>query len=140
MTMHGLRKVHSLGPGVWTWLMVAVLIEVQLLQGLSHPNLVSYRHVWLEDVKLNRFSPSVPCAFILQQYCNSGDLLHYIIGPSSAMKSTKEQLKEQMRRRSRGQADRPDLRSSQRKLSFEEIYSFFKDIISGLAQIGRAHV
>ncbi|PBP15650.1 kinase-like protein [Diplocarpon rosae] len=112
-----------------------VLIEVQLLQGLSHPNLVSYRHVWLEDVKLNRFSPSVPCAFILQQYCNSGDLLHYIIGPSPATKSTKEQLKEQMRRRSRGQSDRPDLRSSQRKLSFEEIYSFFKDITSGLAHL-----
>ncbi|KAH7327394.1 kinase-like domain-containing protein [Rhexocercosporidium sp. MPI-PUGE-AT-0058] len=112
-----------------------VLIEVQLLQGLSHPNLVSYRHVWLEDVKLNRFSPSVPCAFILQQYCNSGDLLHYIIGPSPALKSAKEQLKEQMRRRSRGQSDRPDLRASQRKLSFEEIYSFFKDITSGLAHL-----
>lgn len=112
-----------------------VLIEVQLLQGLSHPNLVSYRHVWLEDVKLNRFSPSVPCAFILQQYCNSGDLLHYIIGQSPMIKSIKEQLKEQMRRRSRGQAERPDPKISQRKLTFEEIYSFFKDITSGLAHL-----
>ena len=116
-----------------TW---KVLIEVQLLQGLSHPNLVSYRHVWLEDVKLNRFSPSVPCAFILQQYCNSGDLLHYIVGDGPVVASTKEQLKEQMRRRSKGQAERPgDLRPSQRKLSFEEIYSFFKDITSGLAHL-----
>ncbi|KAE8445715.1 hypothetical protein EG329_012894 [Mollisiaceae sp. DMI_Dod_QoI] len=112
-----------------------VLIEVQLLQGLSHPNLVSYRHVWLEDVQLSRFGPTVPCAYILQQYCNSGDLLHYITGPSPTVKSTKEQLKEQMRRRSRGQSDRPDIRSSQRKLSFEEIYSFFKDITSGLAHL-----
>jgi serine/threonine protein kinase len=40
-----------------------------------------------------------------------------------------------MRRRSRGQAERPDLRASQRKLSFEEIYSFFKDITSGLAHL-----
>lgn len=116
-------------------LTAAVLIEVQLLQGLSHPNLVSYRHVWLEDVTLNRFSPSVPCAFILQQYCNSGDLLHYIIGATPRTKSTKEQLKEQMRRRSRGRGERPDLRTSQRKLSFEEIYSFFKDITSGLAHL-----
>ncbi|KUJ09580.1 kinase-like protein [Mollisia scopiformis] len=112
-----------------------VLIEVQLLQGLSHPNLVSYRHVWLEDVQLSRFGPTVPCAYILQQYCNSGDLLHYIIGPQPTVKSVKEQLKEQMRRRSRGQADRPDVRSSQRKLAFEEIYSFFKDITSGLAHL-----
>jgi len=105
------------------------------LQGLSHPNLVSYRHVWLEDVKLNRFGPSVPCAFILQQYCNSGDLLDYIVGPRSKSTNTREQLKEQMRRRSRGQADQPDIRSSQRKLAFEEIYSFFKDITSGLAHL-----
>ncbi|CZT12764.1 probable interferon-induced [Rhynchosporium graminicola] len=112
-----------------------VLIEVQLLQGLSHPNLVSYRHVWLEDVRLHRFGPSVPCAFILQQYCNSGDLLHYIIGPAPEVRSVKEQLKEQMRRRSRGHSERPDLRYSQRKLSFEEIYSFFKDITSGLAHL-----
>ena len=117
------------------YLTIAVLIEVQLLQGLSHPNLVSYRHVWLEDVKLNRFSPSVPCAFILQQYCNSGDLLHYIVGTNPAAATSKEQLKEQMRRRSRGQLDRPDLRPGQRKLAFEEIYSFFKDITSGLAHL-----
>lgn len=118
-----------------TWL-EKVLVEVQLLQRLSHPNLVSYQHVWLEDAHLSRFGPSVPCAFILQQYCNSGDLLHYIIGPGTAPKSVKEQLKAQMRRRSKGQLDVPvDLRASQRKLSFEEIYSFFKDIASGLAHL-----
>ncbi|TVY39811.1 putative serine/threonine-protein kinase [Lachnellula subtilissima] len=112
-----------------------VLIEVQLLQGLSHPNLVSYRHVWLEDVKLNRFGPSVPCAFILQQYCNSGDLLHYIAGSAPSVVSTKEQFKAQ-RRVSRGQAETMgDARPQQRKLSFEEIYSFFKDITSGLAHL-----
>lgn len=95
-------------------LKLVVLIEVQLLQRLSHPNLVSYRHVWLEDVKLNRFSPSVPCAFILQEYCNSGDLLHYIIGNGPDVALTKEQLKEQVRRKSKGNSDRPrDLKSSQ---------------------------
>ncbi|KAG9241772.1 kinase-like domain-containing protein [Calycina marina] len=112
-----------------------VLIEVQLLQGLSHSNLVSYRHVWLEDVQLTRFGPSIPCAFILQQYCNSGDLLQYIVGPGQSHTSTKEQMKERMRRRSKGMSDRPDLKSALRKLSFEEIYSLFKDITSGLAHL-----
>lgn len=113
-----------------------VLIEVQLLQQLSHPNLVSYRHVWLEDFKLNRFGPSVPCAFILQQYCNSGDLLHYVIGKGASATSTNEELKAQMRRRSKGQLDRPQgLKSPQKKLAFDEIYSFFKDITSGLAHL-----
>lgn len=113
-----------------------VLIEVQLLQQLSHPNLVSYRHVWLEDFKLNRFGPSVPCAFILQQYCNAGDLLHYVIGKGASVTSTNEELKAQMRRRSKGQLDRPQgLKSPQKKLAFDEIYSFFKDITSGLAHL-----
>ncbi|KAI0882372.1 kinase-like protein [Annulohypoxylon maeteangense] len=116
-----------------------VLIEVELLAKLSHPNLVSYRHVWLEDVVLNRFGPSVACAFILQQYCNGGDLLKYVIG-DQPQQATKEQLKAQMRRRSRGTTERPqDVYASQRRLSFEEIYSLFKDITSGLTYLHGAN-
>jgi serine/threonine protein kinase len=114
MIMPGWRRVRQFLIYFISTLISIVLIEVQLLQRLSHPNLVSYRHVWLEDVKLNRFSPSVPCAFILQEYCNSGDLLHYVIGSGPNVASTKEQLKEQMRRKSKGHADKPhDLKSSQ---------------------------
>ena len=113
-----------------------VLVEVELLAKLSHPNLVSYRHVWLEDVKLTRFGPSVACAFILQQYCNGGDLLHYIIG-DAPKEVTKEELKAQMRRKSRGQqAERPQMK---RRLPPEEIYSLFKDVTSGLAYLHSAN-
>lgn len=117
-----------------------VLTEVELLARLSHPNLVSYRHVWLEDVTLNRFGPSVACAFILQQYCNSGDLLHYIIG-DQPKETTKEELKAQIRRRSKGQqSERPQgLASPQRRLPIEEIYSLFKDITSGLTYLHAAN-
>lgn len=108
-----------------------VLIEVQLLQHLSHQNLVSYRHVWLEDVKLSNFAPSVPCAFILQQYCNAGDLRNYILSSAQSSMST-QQLKERIRRRSKNQAEPPQGLHSPRRLQFEEIYSFFKDITSGL--------
>ncbi|KAK3995251.1 kinase-like domain-containing protein [Cladorrhinum sp. PSN332] len=110
-----------------------VLVEVELLAKLSHPNLVSYRHVWLEDVQITQFGPSVACAFILQQYCNGGDLLHYVVG-DQPKEITKEQLKAQMRRRSKGhlQSERPNL---QRRLSPEEIYSLFKDVTSGLAYL-----
>ncbi|KZL70338.1 calcium-dependent protein kinase [Colletotrichum tofieldiae] len=115
-----------------------VLVEVELLAKLSHPNLVSYRHVWLEDVTLTRFGPSVACAFILQQYCNGGDLLQYIVG-DQPKESTKEQLKAQMRRKSKGQLELPrDQFASQRLLSFEEIFSLFKDITSGLAYLHAA--
>ena len=107
-----------------------VLVEVQLLQYLSHQHLVSYRHVWLEDVKLSNFGPSVPCAFILQQYCNAGDLQNYI-AKSSDVSDPPQSLTERVRRRSRVQASRPNELYG-RKLQFEEIYSFFKDITSGL--------
>jgi len=113
-----------------------VLVEVELLAKLSHPNLVSYRHVWLENVQLSRFGPTVACAFILQQYCNGGDLLNYVIG-DIPKEVTKEELKAQMRRRSRGHAERPVV--TQRRLHFEEIYSLFKDITSGLAYLHAAN-
>ncbi|KAK8133056.1 hypothetical protein PG999_001229 [Apiospora kogelbergensis] len=114
-----------------------VLIEVELLAKLSHPNLVSYRHVWLEDVKLHRFGPSVACAFILQQYCNGGDLLRYIVG-EQPKETTKEQLKAQMRRRM-SHSENPILVNQQRRLTFEEIYSLFRDIVSGLAYLHAAN-
>ncbi|EPE06697.1 calcium-dependent protein kinase [Ophiostoma piceae UAMH 11346] len=157
-----------------------VLVEVELLAKLSHPNLVSYRHVWLENKKLNRFGPPVACAFILQQYCNGGDLHRFILG-EQPKEATKEELKARMRRRSRGAGSitdqRPiDLRASitstndssssssaspspavgadtysppsagpgigsgpHRRLAFDEIYSLFKDITSGLAYLHAAN-
>ncbi|KAL8810913.1 MAG: hypothetical protein Q9200_002215 [Gallowayella weberi] len=110
-----------------------VLIEVQLLQYLSHQHLVSYRHVWLEDVKLSNFGPSVPCAFILQQYCNVGDLHGYIINRQDECANTAYgvQLRARARRQSQHQAEQPEGIGG-RKLQFDEIYSFFKDITSGL--------
>ncbi|KND93811.1 putative serine/threonine-protein kinase iksA [Tolypocladium ophioglossoides CBS 100239] len=116
-----------------------VLIEVELLAKLSHPNLVSYRHVWLENVQLTRFGPSVACAFILQQYCNSGDLHQYVVG-GAPREATKEELKAQMRRRSKGQPEPPrNLLQSKPQLSFEDIYSLFKDVTSGVAYLHAAN-
>ncbi len=108
-----------------------ILTEVQTLQNLSHQNLVSYRHVWLEDVRLSKFGPSVPCAFILQQYCNGGDLHDYVCGPARPSVTTAE-LKNRLRRRSKGGSEKPDGIDEPRKLTLDEIYSFFKDITSGL--------
>ena len=108
-----------------------VLVEVQLLQHLSYQNLVSYRHVWLEDIQLSPFGPSVPCAFVLQQYCNAGDLHKYICS-SAQSTTTTEQLKERLRRRSKNQPEPPQDLPGPRKLHFDDIYSFFKDITSGL--------
>ncbi|KAF3924764.1 Endoribonuclease [Arthrobotrys entomopaga] len=112
------------------WL-AKVLMEVQLLQQLSHQNLVSYRHAWLEDMQISNFGPSVPCAFILQQYCNSGDLQNYVYEKKATQ--TSDQIKDQlrMRRLSKGQASR-ETQTGPKLLPFEQVISFFRDIASGL--------
>ena len=108
-----------------------VLVEVQLLQHLSHQNLVSYRHVWLEDIKISTFGPSVPCAFVLQQYCNAGDLHNYIYGRMRT-ESEVTPIKERLRRQSKNMNEPAREAYGPRRLQFEEIYAFFKDITAGL--------
>jgi serine/threonine protein kinase len=56
-----------------------VLTEVHLLRLLNHPNLVSYNHMWLENSRLSKFAPEVPCAYILQEYCDGGTLEDYVL-------------------------------------------------------------
>ena len=112
-----------------------VLMEVSLLQNLSHQNLVSYRHVWLEDFQASAFLPSTPHVFILQQYCNSGTLLDYVLGPRIHPESSKEQLKHHVRNFSRrGSSTGVDSQKG-RRMHFDEIFSFFRDIAAGLGHL-----
>ncbi|KAF3172143.1 putative serine/threonine-protein kinase iks1 [Orbilia oligospora] len=118
------------------WL-AKVLQEVQLLQQLSHQNLVSYRHAWLEDMQISNFGPSVPCAFILQQYCNSGDLQNYVYEKKSAV--TNDQIKAQLRMRrlsknGRSPSNTSDS-SSPKLLPLDQVISFFRDIAAGLSHL-----
>lgn len=106
------------------WL-AKVLVEVQLLQRLIHPNLVSYRHVWLEDAQTTKFGPRVPCAFILQQYCNSGDLHDYVLNTSKRQASTANKHR-------KNTTVSLVLRSPSPYMGLDEIFSFFRDITAGL--------
>lgn len=109
-----------------------VLIEVKLLQKIPDKNLVAYHWVWLEDHQPSKFGPSIPCLWILQEFCSGGDLHTYVLGPTTEGPSTNERMKDRLRRKSRGQMELPqDLRGPS-KLTFDEIFSFFRDITSGL--------
>jgi len=108
-----------------------VLTEVQLLQSLSHQNIVAYRHAWLEDFQLSTFGPSVPCLFILQQYCNAGDLHAYVLGTKQPEPNS-EQLKDRARRRSKGQFDEAERSHTPHSLQLDEIISLVRDITSGI--------
>lgn len=108
-----------------------VLVEVNLLRQTQHPNLVLCHWVWLEDHQPTTFGPPVPCLWILQDYCKGGDLHNYVLGPKEQSES-REMLKERMRRRSRGDATPPTGMRGTSKLTLDEIFSFFRDITSGL--------
>lgn len=108
-----------------------VLVEVQTLKTLSHHNLAPYHHAWLEHAKVSSFGPTVPCVFILQKYCEAGDLQKYVCG-SVQTELSPQQLKARMRRRSRGEPEPSTGIFGPRKLQIEMIYSFFKDINNGL--------
>lgn len=108
-----------------------VIIEVRLLQKIPHKNLVAYHWTWLEDHQPSKFGPSIPCLWILQDYCNGGDLHSYVLGPQTDQNTT-QKLKERMRRKSRGSVSPPNELHGPSRLTFEEIFSFFRDITSGL--------
>lgn len=109
-----------------------VLLEVKLLQKIPHKNLVAYHWVWLEDYQSSKFTPKIPCLWMLQEFCNGGDLHNYVLGPNTEGPSTKEKLKQNLRRRSRADLEPPQSLRGPSKLTFEEIFSFFRDITSGL--------
>lgn len=144
--LFALKKV-SIGDD-HTWL-EHVLTEVNLFRGLSHPNLVSYNHVWLENSKVSTYGPKVPCAFILLEYCSGGTLEEFIFKRINKKISIEEKKNEirRKRRQSRNNLD-PLISSSSainnndnnNKLTIKEILSFFKDITSGVETLHQNNI
>ncbi|KAI9091700.1 kinase-like domain-containing protein [Phlyctochytrium arcticum] len=60
-----------------TWL-VRMLKEVHLLERLRHPNIIEYKHAWLEHRQLTKFGPEIPCLFILMELANGGNLEEFV--------------------------------------------------------------
>ena len=91
-----------------TWL-VRMLREVHLLERLRHPNIVTYKHSWLEFCQLSPFGPEVPCLFILMECANGGNLEEYFeplvtpVPPPSTTKTRKESKRERIKRQLREQ-------------------------------------
>ncbi|EPR64550.1 Wee kinase [Toxoplasma gondii GAB2-2007-GAL-DOM2] len=59
------------------WL-AKMLQEVKIREKLHHPNIVDYKHSWLEMHRSNPMCPWVPWLFVLMEYCN-GDSLENLI-------------------------------------------------------------
>jgi len=73
-----LKKV-PIGDGVNTKWFFQVIKEVKILEQLkSHPNIISYRHSWLERDRVADFGPEIICAFILMDFANAGNLDDFV--------------------------------------------------------------
>ncbi|CEO94329.1 hypothetical protein PBRA_000114 [Plasmodiophora brassicae] len=59
------------------WLL-RVLSEIRAVETLRHPNIVAYKHSWLELNKTADFGPTVPVIFMLMEYANMGNIADYI--------------------------------------------------------------
>ncbi|CAN6637993.1 hypothetical protein TRVA0_016S02344 [Trichomonascus vanleenenianus] len=117
-----------------------VLGEVHLLRLLSHPNLVSYNHVWLENAKMSAFSPSVPCAFILQEYCDGGTLEDYVLARVGSVDSTNTASLKRAFRRRRSHAAAAAANDTPHLLSLNEIRHFMRDITEGVLHLHRNQI
>lgn len=113
------------------WLL-KVLVEVQLLQRLRHPNIVAYYFCWLEDHQPSSFAPPTPCLWMLQEYCDGGDLHSLVIGPTQNGPTMAEKLKDRLRRRSKGEAEPMENIRAGSRLNLKDIFTYFKDITLGL--------
>ncbi|KAA8916138.1 hypothetical protein TRICI_001722 [Trichomonascus ciferrii] len=130
--LFALKKVPVGDDHIW---LEKVLSEVHLLKLLSHPNLVSYNHVWLENSQLSKFGPMVPCAFILQEYCNGGTLEDYIIQRQVQGANSTSSKRERVRRKSMGQEYYNEITCLEQLLTPHEIFSFFTDITAGIKHL-----
>ncbi|OMJ21436.1 putative serine/threonine-protein kinase iksA [Smittium culicis] len=130
-----------------SWLQ-KMLKEVKLLESLSHPNIIEYKHSWLEMHTLTSFGPPVPCLFILMGFANGGNLHEYMqlteskifgITPNSSFSNLNPKKKnlrsrrDEIRMKSSLNDSNQDSDSKKLKhLSNIEIWSFFSDVCSGL--------
>ena len=64
-----------------------MLREVHILENLRHPNIIEYKHAWLEYHKLTQFGPAIPCLFILMQLAEGGNLEEFVLNNRSGFES-----------------------------------------------------
>jgi serine/threonine protein kinase len=140
----GLFAVKAMPVGFDNEYLAKMLHEVTLIQGLKHPNIVEYKHAWLETRQLTVFGPKVPCLFMLMEFSNGGCLENFILIPEHL--DTKEMRKRHREHQTLHQ-DRDEEGvlnyggvcfyngTNTRFLTKYQIASFLKDICNGLRHL-----
>lgn len=69
-----------------------VFREVKALEYMHHPNIITYKHTWIEHAKLSDFGPEIPCLFMLMEYANFGNLDDVIWDDEKRLQISEEDL------------------------------------------------
>jgi len=125
------------------WL-VRMLREVTLLEQLRHPNIIEYKHCWVEDHSQSAFSPAVPTLFILMEQANAGNLQEYIEPQLTPSNHRRPQplsgTYPNQASISGGLGYSPCLTHRVRYLTKPQILSLFTDICRGLSHLHAAGI
>ncbi|KAJ1998437.1 putative serine/threonine-protein kinase iks1, partial [Coemansia thaxteri] len=133
-----------------------MLREVKLLESLRHPNVIEYKHSWLEMHQLTNFGPNVPCLFILMEYANGGNLQEFmeprtpsLLDAGNSTSEIKQRILRMRRQSRQGKSaamtanhtlDSGELDGGRRTLTIDQIWSLFSDICSGLAHLHQLQI
>ncbi|KAJ1890025.1 putative serine/threonine-protein kinase iks1, partial [Coemansia sp. IMI 209127] len=148
---YAVKKVAVGNNHIW---LKRMLREVKLLESLRHPNVVEYKHSWLEMHSLTNFGPRVPCLFILMEYANGGNLQEYMEPKADSVDAdiSDVSLKQKILNRRKQKRHIAEPLSSilnagiggsdggPRVLSIDQIWSFFSDICNGLAHLHQLQI
>eukprot|EP01125_Pyxidicula_operculata_P018875 TRINITY_DN676_c0_g3_i1.p1 TRINITY_DN676_c0_g3~~TRINITY_DN676_c0_g3_i1.p1 ORF type:complete len:692 (+),score=136.75 TRINITY_DN676_c0_g3_i1:23-2098(+) len=127
------------------WLNI-VLTEVKALEQIKqHPNIVNYKHSWLEMDQIATFGPVVPCLYILMEYANIGNLEDYVLSRYGVKQddSTEEETDPIKRRKRARFSDTTETKphnttttnnnnNNQEGMPDIEVWTFFLDLLFGL--------
>lgn len=121
------------------------LQEVHLMESLVHPNIINYKHAWVEMSQNSPFAPRVPTLHVLMMAANGGSLADWISARAGETNTHEgndlqfteriERLKSEFRRRRASAARREHPRASCMSIHFlreDEIIQLLRNITQGL--------
>ncbi|GAA5985992.1 hypothetical protein JCM11641_004893 [Rhodosporidiobolus odoratus] len=123
----GLYALKKIAVGNSAPSLLSLLREVHLLESLSHPNIITYHHAWLETSLPSPLRPAVPTLHVLMALANGGSLQSFIAQRAGAAAEASESRKERLKRRREGRERAVHL------LRVEDLLELFGDIMRGLA-------
>jgi len=124
--------------------LLSSLHEVHLMETLIHPNIINYKHAWVEMSQISPFTPRVPTLHVLMMAANGGSLADWISARAGGRGNKEEslryierveRLKAEFKQRRAKAARREHLMATTTGIHFlreDEIVQLLRNITQGL--------